>query len=275
MSINYSGQLGRDFSITAMGNFTYAASQFKQYDELDYPESYQSRIGYSISQTWGYIAEHLFVDDAEAVNSPVQFGTPGASYGAGDIKYRDVNRDGRITELDKVPIGYPTDPEIVYGGGFQMAYKNFDLGVFFQGSAHSSFFIDMNATSPFYDNVNDGVVSPNQLLKAYADDHWSENDRNLYALWPRLSSTPNENNNQISTWFMRNGTFLRLKQIDVGYTFPRSLSEKVKVDNIRIYARGVNLFTWSKYKLWDVEMAGNGLGYPLQKVFNMGIEVSF
>src|SRR5690606_9648383 len=142
-------------------------------------------------------------------NSPTQtFG----EYGAGDIKYKDINKDGKISSLDMVAIGYPTEPEIVYGFGFSTGYKGFELSMFFQGLGRESFWIDAVSTSPFLDtDGNADVTSKNALLKAYAENHWSEKDRNLYALWPRLSNRMIDNNTQRNTWFMRNGSFLRLK----------------------------------------------------------------
>ncbi|HMR20161.1 MAG TPA: SusC/RagA family TonB-linked outer membrane protein, partial [Sphingobacterium sp.] len=213
MSVDYQHNFSSDFWITARGNFTYATSAYKVNEEPEYaPEIWRSRIGYPLTLRWGYIAERLFVDDAEVANSPTQtFGlTPTRG---GDIKYRDVNGDGQITSLDQVPIGNPTRPEIVYGFGFSSGYKNFDLSCFFQGLAQESFWIDPEATSPF--------IGEKQLLKAYADNHWSESNRNVMALWPRLTTIEHENNTQVSTWFMRDGAFLRLKNAEFGYTIPR------------------------------------------------------
>jgi hypothetical protein len=112
------------------------------------------------------------------------------------------------------------------------------------------------------------------LLKAYADSHWSEDSRNVYALWPRLSPDINNNNNQTSTWFMRDGSFLRLKQVELGYKLPQSLQQSLHLSNFRIYVNASNLLNFSKFKLWDVEMGGNGLGYPIQRVFNIGLNMS-
>src|SRR5690606_38549890 len=103
---------------------------------------------------------------------------------------------------------------------------------------------------------------------------WTEENRNIYALWPRLSTTSISNNLQRSTWFMRDGSFLRLKQVELGYTIPSTYSKKLNIEKFRIYANGSNLALWSKFKLWDVEMAGNGLGYPIQKVYNIGINIT-
>lgn len=276
ISVNYKQFFKQDFWVSVMGNFTYATSKYKTYEEPKYDEYYRYHTGYSLNQVFGYIAEKLFVDDAEAANSPKQnFGR----YGGGDIKYLDVNGDGQITEADKVAIGNPTVPEIVYGFGFSTGYKNIDFSAFFQGLDNESFWIDPQATSPFASYKYDGEVInnrlQNQLLKAYADDHWSEDKQNIHALWPRLSPDVNLNNAQTSTWFMRNGAFLRLKQVELGYTLPNRWQKKLRTSTCRIYLNATNLLNFSSFKLWDVEMGGNGLGYPVQRVFNIGLNVNF
>ena len=271
-SLDYNKYFQNGVVLTGRANFTYATSQFEVYEEPVYSDApWRSRVGKSLSQNWGYIAERLFVDEEDVNNSPTQFG----EYGAGDIKYRDVNRDGIINENDKVPIGHPTSPEIIYGFGLSASYKHFDLSCFFQGSGRSSFWIDQQATAPFVDTDGDGnVISNNALLSVYANNHWSEKNQNIYALWPRLSNYIVENNNQTSTWFMRDGSFLRLKQLEVGYTFPDFI-KKAYLTSLRLYLSGTNLLTFSKFKLWDPEMAGNGLGYPVQRTFNIGVQMNF
>jgi TonB-linked SusC/RagA family outer membrane protein len=278
ISVEYLQNFGKNFLIQARGNFTYARSRLDKNESLQYGDDmyYLNRIGYPISQPWGYIAERLFVDDEEVKNSPTQtFG----EYKGGDIKYRDVNADGIVDKLDMVPIGYPTTPEITYGFGLSAKYKGLDVSTFFQGTARRSFWMDVKATAPFvsYRYKSDelpGYILQNQLLKAYADDHWSEENRNLYALWPRLSPVLSGNNSQTSTWFMRSGAFLRLKQVEVGYTLDKKVTNKMHLDNVRLYANGTNLLNFTQYKLWDVELAGNGLNYPIQKVVNVGIQVA-
>jgi TonB-linked SusC/RagA family outer membrane protein len=264
ISLDYNHSFNKNFWIQARGNFTYATSKFLVYEEPDYNEKYLTKIGQSLSQRFGYIADRLFIDDEEVRNSPLQ--NFGVTQG-GDIKYHDTNGDGKITSLDQVPIGYPTTPEIIYGFGASFGYKGFDLSLFFQGSARSSFWIDPETTAPFQNET--------QLLKVYADNHWSEENRNIYALWPRLSQDISSNNTQVSTWFMQDGSFLRLKQLEVGYTLNSGLLKKIHMDKVRIYLTGSNLLLWSKFKLWDVEMAGNGLGYPIQHNFCAGLNVSF
>lgn len=194
---------------------------------------------------------------------------------AGDIKYKDIDGDGQITEADKVPIGYPATPEITYGFGVSAGYKNFDFSVFFQGNARTSFWIDPKAISPFIDTDSDASLSSNALLSVIADNHWSESNRNIYAFWPRLANELISNNIQDSTWWMQDGSFMRLKSLEIGYTLPEQWTKKVRLGNVRIYLSGTNLLTFSKFKLWDPEMGGNGLGYPIQRVYNIGLNVNF
>jgi TonB-linked SusC/RagA family outer membrane protein len=271
-SVDYKHSFGASGGwVTARGNFTYATSRYEVYEEPDYSRTpHLSKVGTPISQQWGYLAERLFIDDYDVANSPAQ--SLGA-YMAGDIKYRDINGDGQISTLDRVPIGNPTTPEIVYGFGFSAGYKRFDLSAFFQGLTNESFWIRTTSTStqastePFQNNT--------QLLKAYADDHWSESNRQSYALWPRLSAVSNTNNRAQSTWFMRDGTFMRLKNVEFGYTVPKEKLTRLGMESLRLYLSGINLLTWSRFKMWDVEMAGNGLGYPVQKAYNFGVLLNF
>lgn len=266
VSLDYSQSFSNRIWLQARGNFTYAKSKFSVYEEPVYiNEWWKSRVGQPISQQWGYIAERLFVDDNEVQNSPPQnFGQPNI---AGDIKYKDVNGDGQITSLDQVPLGFPSMPEITYGAGLSFGWGSFDISSFFQGSAQSSFWVDPSAVQPF--------VGGKQIMKAFADNHFSLDNSDTYALWPRLSIQHSGNNTQRSTWWLHNGNFLRLKQVELGYTLPQKHSQKMHMRNLRVYVSGSNLWALSNFKLWDVEMGDEGLGYPLQKVFNLGVSVTF
>ena len=271
LSINYKKSFRKSLWMAFMGNFTYAKTHFSKFEEPDYKEDYRSHVGVLLNQQYGFIAERLFVDDQEALNSPFQnYGI----YAGGDIKYLDVNDDGQITEADKVPIGFPTTPEIIYGFGFSLGYKRWDVSAFFQGLTNESFFIDPNATWPFASNSINGQTFYNALLKTYADSHWSEENRNIYALFPRLSEGVNVNDIQTSTWWLRNGSFLRLKQVELGYNMPDRLIKKLHSSGLRIYVNATNLLNFSSFNLWDVEMGGNGLGYPIQRVFNVGLNLN-
>ncbi|MBQ0151083.1 MAG: TonB-dependent receptor [Bacteroidales bacterium] len=272
---DYKQSWNKDLWTSARGNFTLSKSEYLVYEEPTYPEPYRQHVGQAIGQKWGYIAERLFIDDQDAANSPSQ-ASFGNQYGGGDIKYTDVNGDGVITNADMVPIGFPTSPEIIYGFGVSAGYKGFDLSVFFQGLANESFWIDAADTAPFVPRTKNNVYyNTTQLLKAYADSHWSEDNQDIYALYPRFSDYRNYNNQAVSTWWMRDGSFLRLKQVEFGYTLPQKWTQKMRMDNLRFYFQGNNLLCWSRFNLWDPELAGEGLNYPIQRTFNIGLNVTF
>jgi TonB-linked SusC/RagA family outer membrane protein len=262
-SLDYQQAFSNGLWITSRANFTYATSEVISNGEPDYAYDYMSRIGYPINQQWGYVAQRLFVDETELENSPGQFD---GSYLAGDIKYVDINEDGRVDELDKVPIGYPTVPEIVYGFGASFGYKTLDFSFFFQGIGRESFFINSNQIAPF--------VNERNALQVIADDHWSDSNPDPNAFWPRLSVESIYNNEVESTWWIRNGSFLRLKSLEMGYNLPEHASNKIHISALRIYASATNIFSISKFDLWDPEMAGNGLGYPPQRLINLGIQIT-
>lgn len=273
MSLDYNQAFRNGLWLSGRFNFTYSRGKYKVYEEPDYSSTpWRSKVGQSMGQEWGYVAERLFIDEQDIANSPVQFG----NYKPGDIKYKDINNDGIISEADQVPIGYPTSPEIVYGFGLSSGWKGFDFSFFFQGLAHESFWIDYHKTTPFIDeNTDDSFIGRNQLLDIIAQDHWSEANRNPYAFWPRLATEKVSNNSYRNTWFMRDGSFLRLKSLEFGYTLPQKLTRKIGLKNLRIYYSGTNLLCFSKFDLWDPEMAGNGFGYPVQRVNNIGVNFSF
>ncbi|TJZ62006.1 TonB-dependent receptor [Sphingobacterium olei] len=270
--------------LQGMMNFTYSTNKYIVYEEPAYPHPWLFRAGYPIRVQRGYIAEKLFSDEAEIRNSPEQ--QLGGEVIPGDIKYMDVNGDGIISTLDQVPLGYPTVPEINYGFALSGGFKGFDFNVLFTGLARETFFIDPAATGPFrnYVYVDNGVVETvngrmrNNVLQVYADDHWSLDNRDPYALFPRLGWESGAPNNEVtSTWWMRDGSFMRLKSAEIGYTFnkDKGILANIGVKNLRAYVSGSNLLTFSKFKLWDVEMADRGMNYPIQRVFNLGVKVDF
>lgn len=294
ISLDINHFFNNDFWMTGRGTFTYSDNQFSVFEEPDFASidaPWRSNIGNNVSVAQGYIAERLFVDDEDAINSPPQFGTPGEDYGGGDIKYKDLNGDGVITELDRAPIGKPQIPKAIFGLALSTGYKKMDLNVFFQGLGDVAFFIDPITTGPFINSIQDaginavtdgsgnrfgnGILSENGLLQAFADSHWSEDNRDIYALWPRLSTSPIQNNIQRSTWWLREGSFFRLKQVEIGYSFLDGSDNRLGISSLRAYITGTNLMTWSKFKLWDPELGGHGLNYPLQRTFNFGIHVGF
>jgi TonB-linked SusC/RagA family outer membrane protein len=261
-SLDFNHSFTPDFWLSGRSTFTFATSEVVE-DEKQFIYDYQDRKGQSLSQSWGLVAERLFVDQAEIDNSPTQeFGV----YQPGDIKYKDVNGDGLVNDNDQVAIGDPISPELIYGFGISAGFKNFDFSFFFQGSAMSSFFIDSEEVAPF--------VGRRNALDIVANDYWSLNNPNPEAFWPRLSTTIVDNNAQQSTWWLRDGDFLRLKSIELGYSLPDKTLSTLNLDKFRVYVNASNLFTITDFDLWDIEMGGNGLGYPVQRVINLGLQVS-
>ncbi|RHJ81234.1 TonB-dependent receptor [Parabacteroides sp. AM08-6] len=264
-SIDIKKNINKDLYVTGRFNFTYAHGEYVVASEPIYENTpWRSKIGYPVTQSWGYIAERLFIDENDVANSPTQsFSTTQA----GDIKYKDINGDGKISNDDLVPLGYPTTPEINYGFGFSIGYKNWDLSAFFQGQDRVSFFINSGAIAPFTGYRN--------ALQVIADDHWSADNPVANTFWPRLSAGNNSNNTQQSTWWLRNGAFVRLKTLEVGYSLSDRLIKKTPLKLCRVYFSGSNLFQISKFDLWDPEMGSDGLGYPLQRVYSLGLQVTF
>lgn len=266
------------------GTFTYATNKIVKYDEPTYPANLANlyRVGHSSGEMMGYIAERLFTDDIEVANSPSQAALAGnTAVRGGDIKYRDVNGDGKIDADDRVFMGLPNTPEITYGFGFSASYGNFDMSAQMQGNARIAFFVNSGGFN--LDDLSKSGIAPFQqiggyqtgLLQAVADNHWSEDSRNSYAFFPRLSSSPTPNNYVNSSWWLRNGAFLRLQQVEIGYTPKAKFRTRFGLSNLRVYASARNLFVMSKFKLWDPEVRGNGLDYPLQRVYNLGVNIGF
>lgn len=260
-SVDYVKEFNKDFSMSLKGTFTFAQNKVLAYDEpafLKYPNL--SRVGHSVDQPLLYIAERLFVDDAEVKRNPIQ--NIGGRVMAGDIKYKNLadvngNYDDVIDANDRQYTGMPTTPEIVYGFGPSFRYKDFDFSLFFQGAARVS--IMMSGIHPF------GNESTRSVLKFIADDYWTADNQNINAKYPRLSKTDNANNAAASTYWQRDGSFLKLKNAEVGYNHKF----------FRVYLRGSNLLTFSKFKYWDPEQgSGNGLFYPTQRVINLGVQFS-
>ena len=293
LTLNYNKSFYNGMWYILRGNFTYGSSKITVYDELDYSEvaPWRSVIGQKVGQSRGYVAERLFIDDDEVANSPIQqVHSSGGDYQAGDIKYRDINGDGVINSFDIVPMGYPVNPEIQYGLGASFGYKNFDISAFVQGEARYSFFLDARAMAPFVevfsgelkngqwteDGSKTGLKGNRAMLSFIPESLWTETNRDLYAKWPRLSpdgsgiAAGNNNNFVKSNYWMRTASYIRLKSVEMGYKIP-----DIRGVSTRVYASGTNLLTLSDFKLWDPEMRGNGLAYPLQRVFNLGVQINF
>lgn len=255
-------------NLTLRGNITYSKSKILEYDEEVTNYKYTLATGFQVSQPRGLIAEGLFKDYDDIRNSAKQ------TWGdvmPGDIKYRDVNGDGIVNDKDYVPIGATNRPNLIYGFGFSAQWKGFDVNVLFQGAGKSTFFIDGYTVYPFKDgdwgNILTDVVKSNRWILGKNEDP--------NAKYPRLSYGGNNNNYQSSTYWMRNGSYLRLKNLEVGYTIPKSIVNKIRLNNIRIYFMGTNLVTFSSFKLWDPELgSSNGQVYPLSKAYTLGLTIN-
>lgn len=262
-SIDYGKQITKDFSVQFKGTFSFARNKVMKDAASwnpDYPN--KSSIGLPLNYLSGYrYAGHLFKDNAEIESSPKQMISGNVQ--PGDIKYVDIpNRygvaDGLINPFDQVPMGHPTVPEIIYGFGPSFKYKKWDFSFFFQGVANTS--LMMSGFHPF------GKEGRRNVLQFIADDYWSDSNQNIYAKYPRLTEIEQPNNTVSSDYWLRNASFLKLKNAEVGFSWKF----------LRAYVSGSNLLTFSPFKHWDPEMGGgSGLKYPTQRVINFGIQMNF
>ena len=261
ISVDYNKAFSKDLILSLRGTFTYAHNKIVEMDEPKYKWAYQYKAGHPINSIQCLIAEGLFRDEEEIASSPSQdiYATT-YPIRPGDVKYRDLNDDKIIDDNDMCWTGNPTVPEIIYGFGFSLKYKGFDCSAFFQGQGKVS--ILMYNYHPFATAATPG----SGLMQWIADEHWSEDDPNPKALYPRLSPLWNNNNTKASTLYVRNGKMLRLKTAEIGYTYKK----------MRVYVSGTNLLTFAPFKYWDPEKgSGNGLGYPLQRTYNLGFQFNF
>lgn len=280
VSLEWNKQIG-DWFLTARGNFTYNRNKLLNNDEPDWQYKYQNRIGkpYGIgaSQPWGLLAIGLFESEEEIANSPTQtFG----EYRVGDIKYQDINGDGRIDSNDQIYLGYTTLPEITYGFGATAQWKGLDLNVFFQGIAHVNFFLSgASITTPFSaNNLERSAVQRDVWNHGWRSDLSAE--QKAAAIYPRMTvgtGTGYGNNSQTSSWWQRNGAFLRIKNVEIGYTLPKSwMVRSGFIKSLRIYVAANNLYTFSDFDLWDPEIGGGeGAAYPPNRIYSVGLNANF
>ena len=193
-----------------------------------------------------------------------------------------MNGEGIIDSQDEVAIGYSKLPEFMFGFGLGAQWKNWDINAFFQGSAHTSFFLDgVSVKSPFSSgNMERAAINKDLWGKVWMSTNSPE--QNAHVTYPRLSNGSGgagaSNNNKNSTWWLRNGSFLRLKNIEIGYTLPKEFVTKTFIKSLRFYVSGNNLLTFSSFKLWDPEKAkgsSDGSGYPLNRVITVGFNANF
>ncbi|WP_273115889.1 SusC/RagA family TonB-linked outer membrane protein, partial [Hoylesella shahii] len=262
LAADYGKNITKDLSVEFRGTFTFARNKVLEYDDPVATRPALRQVGRSLNTYFGYVADGLYIDDADIANS-AKSTLGNIAIAPGDVKYVDQpdqngEYDNKIDANDRVQLGYPHVPEIIYGFGPSISYKKWDLSFFFQGQANVS--LMMKDFEPF------GTQSKNNVLQWIADDYWGKDNQNPNARYPRLTKYNNRNNMQESTYWLRNAAFLRLKSLEVGYKFKFG----------RVYASATNLANFSAFKLWDPEMGGGaGMSYPLQRTFNIGLQLTF
>lgn len=267
-SLEYGRKVGNCY-LSGRANFTYNNSLVINNDEPAYKWPYQGASGHKYGQEWGLICEGFFESEEEIRNSAIQqFG----EVRPGDFKYSDINGDGIVNDEDQVPIGNPGLPQISYGFGGSLSWNSFDFSFFFQGVAKTSIFARGNALY----GITSSDIKANGMFEDLYLRRWQEGRDNTDAVYPRLSDGANTNNQQKSTARMYDGSYMRLKNVEIGYTLPKEWLKKIYSRNLRIYVSAVNLLTFSKFDLWDPELgSGQGMGYPPNRIFNVGLNISF
>jgi len=258
-----------NIDFTLRGNITYSKNEIIERDEENTIYKYKLQEGHRVNQARGLIDLGLFKDYDDIRNSPRQ------SFGEvmpGDIKYKDINGDGVIDDNDIVAIGATTRPNLTYGFGLSASWKGLDINVHFQGIGKSTYFINGSSVYMFSLGENWGNV----LSDVANGSRWKlgENE-DTNAAYPRLTYGPNANNYRASSFWLRDGSYLRLKTLDIGYSLPKTLVNKAHLSGVRFFFIGTNLFTFTNFKLWDPELGSStGKAYPLNKTLSVGVSVN-
>ena len=266
-----------EVNLTLRANLTYQNTEVLDMDEAANELWYRMSRGFRQGQTRGFIALGLFKDQADIDQSPSQDNLANFPIMPGDIKYKDVNGDGVITEDDIVPIGYKNTPGIMYGFGLSASWRGWGLNMLFQGAGKRDFFVGGNGPHAFHDGATGNI-----LQRMVVEDRWIPAEisgttatENPNALWPRLTYTNNTNNNRQSTFWLKNGRYLRFKNLEITYDLPRKMLQHIRMQSMRLGFVGENLFTWSPFKWWDPE--GNnesGNAYPISRTFSFYVNFS-
>ena len=286
-TIEYNKRINKDWVIALRGNVTFNKDKWIQGELPEQKYEWMNQYGRNINGAKGYVAEGLFtqaeIDDmarweslsaANKAITPKPFASQFGTVKAGDIKYKDLNNDGQIDAYDQTYISRGDVPTTVYGFGFTVGWKDLSVGMMFQGVAGAERVLNGSSINPF----NGGGGSGN--LYSNIDDRWTEENPDQNAFYPRLSygseTTSSINNFQKSTWWVRNMNFLRLKTLQISYNLPKPWVNKVHLKNAAVYVMGTNLFTLSRFKLWDPELnTDNGASYPNTTSYSVGINFTF
>ena len=286
-TIEYNKRINKDWVIALRGNVTFNKDKWIQGELPEQKYEWMNQYGRNINGAKGYVAEGLFtqaeIDDmarweslsaANKAITPKPFASQFGTVKAGDIKYKDLNNDGQIDAYDQTYISRGDVPTTVYGFGFTVGWKDLSVGMMFQGVAGAERVLNGSSINPF----NGGGGSGN--LYSNIDDRWTEENPDQNAFYPRLSygseTTSSINNFQKSTWWVRNMNFRRLRTLQLSYNLPKPWVNKVHLKNAAVYVMGTNLFTLSRFKLWDPELnTDNGASYPNTTSYSVGINFTF
>lgn len=266
--VEWKQQLGSGFYWSVYGNFTYAHNHIIEDDSPTPKFAYQDSRGQSIGRPFGYIALGLFESEEEIENAPKQ--TFMTTVRPGDIRYKDINNDGKIDPYDRTYIGFARTPEVMYGFGFAIAYKGIDLSMGFTGAARCSMFLNSEDMWPYsleYPRYN--------ISREYYDNRWVDGKDNTNAKYPAVINGNNSNNYQLSTLYMRDASYLKLKNAEIGYKMPSKLMKRINIEGVRFFVNGINLLCFDKIKITDPEQDGGTGNYPQQRTINLGVQVNF
>ena len=269
LELHHFNHIGKDFTYNIGATFSHAANKIKNMDEPAYKTAYRKREGHPINQYFGLVCEG-FVTQADLDNPNFPVSTYG-NVKVGDLKYKDMNNDGFIDDRDETFIGYSDIPENTYALTLGANYKGIGFEVMFQGVDHVSRYYDSDAMFAFQNNGKVKDIHLNRWNPAK-----SEAENLASATYPLLHYGSNGDHNQRqNSFFLKNGSFVRLKNIELSYTFPKELIKHIGMSNARFYINANNLFTWDHLDdLVDPESNGSNR-YPLLKTVNVGFNVVF
>ncbi|KRT14479.1 hypothetical protein ASU31_19500 [Pedobacter ginsenosidimutans] len=266
LDLSYQNKLSENFSYFVKGNVSIYKNKIIYRDEpYNQGNPLLMRTGRPIGQIYGYTSIGFYNDAADIANSPTSVGR---AVKPGDLKYADINNDGKIDQGDIGPIGNPNIPQINYGFSLGTSYRGFDVSVLFQGAAKGS----LSASTMFQIGTVNGTPSEIHLKR------WTPETKETAEL-PRLGGA----NFDQSTFWLRPTDYIRLKNVELGYNFNNKLVSKIGLSNARVYANAANLITWFNLKIYDVDPESlNSTGtveayssYPQQKIVNLGLQVTF
>ena len=274
VTTEYNHVFSSDLQVTARANYTFARNRYID-DGQYYAHPWQDIRGVRYGERKIYRALHLFSqEEIDALPDYYrQFSLTKDKLRAGDIRYEDVNDDGRISEDDRIWSGSPSTPESVLGIGGSINFKGFDFSFLLQGAFGASAYLTSGWYFQPFQAERDPKFMGNIITKFR--DRWTEDNPDPYAFSPRLYMGQNTNNYVQSTWWLRSADYLRLKNIEFGYTLPRKVLDKMHMENLRFYISGQNLYTFSKFarEFWDPEVGADA--YPIQAMVFLGVNFAF